>query len=418
MTQDRDPKVSYRMPEDRLDAIDALADQFNVSRSALLRRFDSFGLESNAEALGVEAEIANLRQEIIEFGKPIDDAGGFAGRVASDFEERFKNGYAPKWLAAKAESYRREARMLEEKVPEHPDAPPIEKGELVDEVNRALRNTLEAAKLSDWSDRYSNPLERLSGVESGKQSRRFALVLTRNALEMDQDLEPLNSTLGTDRRVQPDDLPELAEEELPRDVDREDVARVAQDLADRGVTPDDMDVDPSEFDPFGWVDVDSEVVDDDDALPVESTPTEELPDPEADGGTESVVADGGDNEAIQVCSEQDDEQDDQRDVGDLVEWAAQTFRDHEKPPQDCYTDAKNERRRKQGRKAAEEKIRRTFETQRTNWQTEIMDRSTLTPDDVIEAANDYNDERDAAFAGERDSAPEAVATANGGVRLE
>jgi len=412
MTRDRDPKLSYRMPQERLDAIDALAEQHGVARSALLRRFDAFGLESNAEALGVEAEIANLRQEIIDFGKPIDDAGGFAGRVRDDFEKRFKSGYKPKWLAAKAESYRREAEMLEEKVADHPDAPPIEEGELVDEVNRVLRNTLEAAQLSDWTERYSNPLERLSGVDSGKQSRRFALVLTRNALEMDQDLEPLNSTLGTERRVRRDDLPELAEEDLPPNVDRDDVARVARDLADRGVTADDVEVDPTEFDPFGWIDVDSEAVDDDDVVAVEGSTNGELPepDPEADGGTQGVVADGGDSEAIQVYAEQDDE----RDVGDLVEWAAQTFRDHEKPPQDCYTDAKNERRRKAG----EEKIRRTFETQRTNWQTEIMDRSTLTPDDLIELADDYNDERDAVFTGDRENVPEAVADGNGGVRLE
>ncbi|ALJ99702.1 hypothetical protein BGV91_gp39 [Haloarcula californiae icosahedral virus 1] len=414
MTQDRDPKVSYRMPQERLEAIDDLAEQHGVARSALLRRFDAFGLESNAEALGVEAEIANLRQEIIDFGKPIDDAGGFAGRVRDDFEKRFKSGYKPKWLAAKAESYRREAEMLEEKVADHPDAPPIEEGELVDEVNRVLRDTLEAAQLSDWTERYSNPLERLSGVESGKQSRRFALVLTRNALEMDQDLEPLNSTLGTERRVRRDDLPELAEEDLPPNVDRDDVARVARDLADRGVTADDVEVDPTEFDPFGWIDVDSEVVDDDDVVAVEGSTNGELPDPEADGGTESVVADGGDNEAIQVYAEQDDE----RDVGDLVEWAAQALRDCRNPPKDAFTDRKNERRRKQGRKAGERRIRQTFETDTGNWQTEIMDQSTLTPDDVIEAAHDYNEQRDAAFAGERDSAPEAVATANGGVRLE
>jgi len=308
MTRDRGPKVSYRMPQERLDAIDALAEQFNVSRSALLRRFDAFGLESNAEALGVEAEIAKLKSEIIEFGKPIDDAGGFAGRVRDDFEKRFKNGYEPKWLAAKAESYRREARMLEEKVSEHPDAPPIEEGELEAEVDRVLRDTLEAAKLSDWNERYRNPFERLSGVESGKKSRRLALALTRSAVEMDADLEPLRSSLSSERRVQADDLPELADEDLPEGVDREDVARVARELADRGVPADEIEVDPTEFDPFGWTEeVDAEVVD---------GTTDALPDPEADGGTESVVADWGDNEAIQVYNQADDGDDEQDEQSD------------------------------------------------------------------------------------------------------
>ena len=408
MTGERDPKVSYRMPQERLEAIDDLAEQHGVARSALLRRFDAFGLESNAEALGVEAEIANLRQEIIDFGKPIDDAGGFPGRVRRDFEKRFKNGYAPKWLAAKAESYRREAEMLEEKVADHPDAPPIHEGELVEEVERVLRDTLEAAKLSDWSDRYANPYEKYAGVESGRDARQFALVLTRNALEMDQDLEPLRSALSSERRVTGEDLPELAEDELPPTVDRDDVARVARELADRGVRSDDLDTDPTEFDPFGWTEVDAEVVndgDDDDDLALAST-NGELP--------EGVVADGGDNEAIQAYTDEQDE----RDVSDLVEWAAEVLRDTRKPPEDCYTEAKNERRRKKGREAGERKIRRSFETETTNWHTEIMDRSTLTPDDLIEAADDYNDATEAALAGERDSAPEAVATANGGVRLE
>jgi len=405
MTRDRDPKVSYRMPQERLDAIDDLAEQHGVARSALLRRFDAFGLKSNAEALGVEDEIANLRQEIIDFGKPIDDAGGFPGRVRRDFEKRFKNGYAPKWLAAKAESYRREAEMLEEKVADHPDAPPIHEGELVEEVERVLRDTLEAAKLSDWSERYANPYEKYAGVESGRDARQFALVLTRNALEMDQDLEPLRSALDSERRVHGDDLPDLAEQELPPTVDRDDVARVARELADRGVRADDLDTDPTEFDPFGWTDVDGEVVDGDEDLALAST-NGELP--------EGVVADGGDNEAIQVYAEQDDD----RDVGYLVEWAAEVLREKRKPPQDCYTDAKNERRRKKGREAGERSIRQTFETDTGNWQTEIMDRSTLTPDELIEAADDYNDATDAALAGERDSAPEPVATANGGVRLE
>jgi len=415
VSDDRDPKVSYRMPEAKLDALKGLAEQYDVSLSALLRRFDSYGLETNAEAVAVEAQIENLRQDIIDFGKPIDKAGGFAGRVRSDFEKRFKNGYGAKWLVAKAESYRREAEMLEEKVEEHPDAPPIEEGELVEEVNRVLRDALEAAKLSDWSDRYDNPFERLSGVESGKEGRRFALVLTRNALRIDQDLEPLRSGIGSDRRVRGDDLPDLADEELPPTVERDDVARVARELADRGVDPDSLDLDPTEFDPFGWTD--AEVVED--TVTVEASTNGELPDPDAetDGG-QVAAPDGGGNEAIQVYADTDAEPEPERDLGDLVEWAAETFRDHAKPWDDAFTDAKNEKRQKNARESAESKIRRTFETDSGNWQTDIMDRSTLTPDDIVELADDYNDERDAALRGERESAPQAVADGNGGVALE
>ena len=402
---DRDPKVSFRLPAEMRDAMDDVAEQHNVARSALVRRFCSYGLETNAEALGVETEIAQLRQEIIEFGKPIDDAGGFAGRVRSDFEERFKSGYAPKWLAAKAESYRREAEMLEQKVEEHPDAPPIEDGELQAEVDRVLSETLEAAQLSNWSERYANPYEKYAGVESGEQSRRMALALTKTAMRMDQDLGHLRDALISDRRVRGADLPELGAEDLPPNVSTEDVARVARELSDEGLSPDEISTDPAEFNPFAQMDG---------KRAVESATTDALPErePEPDGGV--VATDGGGDEAIlPYASGRDD-----HDSGDLVEWAAGVLEDGRVAAKDAYTDEKNERRKREARENAETRIRRTFETDASSWQTEIMDRSTLTPTDLIGLADDYNDAVEAALIGDRDDAPEAVATGNGGVRLE
>ena len=377
---ERDPVVNYRMPQERLDAIDVVADEYDVSRSALLRRFDAFGLEASADAMGVEAKIANKRQEIIDFGKPIDEAGGFAGRVRSDFEERFKGGYSAKWLAAKAESYRREARMLEDEVSEHPDAPPIEPGELVGEVDRVVAEALEAAQLSNWDNRYSNPFEKFAGVEDGRDERRMALALTRRAMQMDQDLQHLRDEIPTDRRVRGSDLPELGVEDLPRDVSADDVARVARELSDQGIAPDEIETDPREFDPFG-MGVDAEVADVD--------PAGQLPDtdPEPDGGT---VAEGGSNEAIlsYADSDVDADQDDDRDVGDLVAWAARILDDVHVPDRAGFTDAKNERRQRQARERAEEKIRsRTFEDA-TTWQSDMMDDTTLTPDDLIELADE------------------------------
>jgi hypothetical protein len=405
----RDPKVSFRLPQEQLDAIDALAAEHGVSRSALLRRFNAYGLEANAEAMGVETRIANKRQEIIEFGKPIDEAGGFAGRVRNDFEERFKGGYSAKWLAAKAESYRREARMLEDEVSDHPDAPPIETGELVAEVDRVVAEALEAAQLSNWNTRYSNPFEKFAGVEDGRDERRMALALTRTAMQYDQELGHLRDEIPTDRRVRGSDLPERGAQDLPAAVSADDVARVARELSDQGLSPDDIETDPHEFDPFGLADpeaVDAEVAD--------VGPAGELPgtDPEPDGG---AVADGGGDEAILSYVDQDDD----RDVGDLVAWAARILDDGDVTDRGVYTDAKNERRKREARENAEEKIqRRTFEADTTTWQSEIMDETTLTPDDLIELADDYNDAVDAALVGERDDAPEAVATSNGGVRIE
>jgi hypothetical protein len=173
-------------------------------------------------------------------------------------------------------------------------------------------------------------------------------------------------------------------------------------LADQGLTAEDVETDPTEFDPFGWVDTESveQAEDTDDAVAVESTVAGELPDADADtepdGGT-APVADGGDNEAIQAYADQEPD----RDVGDLVEWAAEELAN------DDLT-----------RDTREKRIKDRFEYGTDDWQTQIMDRSTLTPTELIELADDYNDAINAALAGDRQAPPQAVADGNGGVHLE
>lgn len=289
MTDDDRVQVSFMLPAEQVEQVDTLADDAQTSRAEILRRFTEYGLAANAEAVGIEAEIDAARREIINSGAPIDSGGGFAGRVESNFMERFRNGYGAKWLIAKAENYRREARMLERKVPQHPDAPEIEEGELVEQVDRVLRDSLEACQLSEWGGE-DNPFHEFEGVEEGMSGVKMALTLTRNALRMDEEIEPLASEVGSERRVRPDDLPDAALDELPEHIDAEDVVGAAHALAERGVGYEEVETDPAESDLF---------TPEPETLPAESEAGDPDPalEPETDGG--GVVADGGDHAALQ-----------------------------------------------------------------------------------------------------------------------
>lgn len=436
--------VSVRLSEDTVDAFDDLADAQNTTVSEIIRQYLEYGLETAPTDLGVVVEVTRERNKIIDQGRPIDLAGGFAGRVRDDFEKRFLSDYEPKWLAAKAQTYYREAEVLEETLKDHPDAPEIEDGEFVEKVDEVLSETIEASQLSDWEDRYGNRFEKFEGVETGREKRRFALVLTKNAMKMDKDIEPLRSEIATERRVEASDLSELADEDLPPDVDREDVARVARELRDKGLDPEDIETDPTEFDPFGWSDLSESQIDSDSSdsesqieqsdgpVPVESSTDGELPAPDetttTDGG---MVADGGGDESIVsyvggVETVEPDEMDgsvapntlsddDEKDAADLVEWTAEKLRDAVDVDLSAYKDWKAEEKRRKKLRTAKELIRTTVE-EADSWQADTMTQYDLSPESLLEAAETYNDARDAAIRGQREM-PEVVAS-NGGVRIE
>jgi hypothetical protein len=435
-------RVTIRFTPAEREGLEEQCEKFGVTISDLLRNLAHFGLEAQGDSIGAATSIAIARQEIIEEGRPIDQAGGFQGRVQEQLEQRFRNGYEPKWLAAKAENYRREARVLEEKLPDHPDAPEIRDGEFVEHVDQALRNVLEAHELSDWEDRYDNPLKRLDGVESGEQKRRQALLLTRTAMRMDRDLETLGTSVDVDRRVRVSDLPDMADEQddLPAGVDTQDLVDAARDLVDRGLDPDEIETDPAEFDPFGCrstavettsqVSVSSsestsEVAESDgEDDQTELTEDDQQQDsenldgpPEPDGGT-VVETDGGGNESIVAYSADSVPVDGEaHNLTDLVEWAADLLDEADVSDRDSYRPEKNEARRREARERAQRRIETRTDAESGYWQGNIMDRHDLTVDDLLELANDYNDERTAALLGERDTAPDVVEE-NGGVRVE
>lgn len=395
--------VSFRAPAELKEEVEELADRFEISASEAWRRLTAAGLETHAEAVGREARIKKLREEIIEFGNPIDMAGGFPGRCRQQFEQRFKNGYSPKWLAAKAENYRREARMLEEEVSEHPDAPEIEDGELVAEVEEELRQAIEAADLSNWNDRHENRYEKLTGVKDAKERREHYVLLVSNLVRTRRRLEREFSALGASRAIRPDDVHDLAAEHLPMGVDKEQVADAANHLHEHGVDPDDVEDALRDFDPRTW-EVDDPTDDD-------TSSRSERPDPADRPGPDDQA--DADDEPDDDAPESDE---------DVVEWAAEVLRDGAWTDRDHFTDAKNKTRRKRARENSERKIEVSLEN--NDELREIMDQTTLTVTDVIELADEYNERRNDALQGNLTgpinpiAAKQTAAATDGGVRDE
>lgn len=394
MSNGRDPKISLRAPEELVEAMDDLADASGVqNRSAVWRMAASFALETNAEMLGTAARIDERRRDIIDKHRPVDLAEGLPGRVSDQMQERFKSGYSLMGLARKATSYVEEAQMYEEELDDV-----YREGELVDEVKREVRHALEAAELTNWWDRHANPYERFEGVKDGKERRRFALVVLQNAMRLDTELEALRSVAG-DRRVKEQDLPELADEDLPLDLGREDVARVARELTDEGYTPEDIDPDAEDIDPFGWTDVEVASVTD-------------------SGDVALASADGGKGlPPVEVdASDETDETDEADELTEMVEAIAEMLRDLSHDHQPARSRAWNEDQEAKKRKRAEDRVETRLEAEDGRYM-DTMTNYDLTPTDVIELAHEYNTAREEALMGERDELPTAVAD-DGGVRLD
>jgi predicted DNA-binding protein len=416
--------ISTRLPRETIEKLDKKSEETGFTRSELIRLYVEYGNEVDAGEVTLTAEIDQIRRDIKDRARPIDLAGGFPGRVQEAFEERFKNGYAPEWIVAKAESFREEARRYEELISDHPDAPEVEEGEFVEEVDRVLRETLEAQQLSDWRSRTRNSFEKFEGVESGRKSRQLALVLTRNAMEIDQDLEPFRSSSRVERRVRGSDLPELAEQDLPENVSREEVAGAARRLLDGGLEPEDISTDPTEFDPFGWNDGIGELKASEDLDGTQNA--EPL---ETDGGSSNVVEISSEttdstelkeshSEEISVEEEIEPEPEESKDLTDLVEWASEKLNSARNIPSHGRTDSKIEEIERKRREEAEEKISIAVDPEQESWRSELMQNANLTDTDLIELAEEYNNETERALLGEREEAPEIEVEENGGVSIE
>lgn len=412
----RDPKVYFRADPARLEILDQLADTQGWSRSRILRSSLDLFLETQSESLGeIESLLEQARQEK-ERGKDVEKILGFPGRVRHHLEDRFKEQWSPGALLDSSRSYYREAEILEKAAQAHPDVQSIQPGEFVQAVDDELEKAVQAMQITDWDERHENEYQKFDGVEQGRLDRKLALSLTRTAMQKDIELEAIRQNSSVDVRVSVSHFPEDAsDDDLPADVTLEDVVEVARRLVDGGVDPEEIEIDPLEFDPFGWTS--------------QEIPSIAANSPQSGGEPEPpslVAVDGGDHFAVQSFADppsdqdedaQDDDQEDDR-LAEVIEAAAERLEAAELFTSQGRTADWHQKKRAEKRRNAEDRIADWFEADRDTWKTRAMEGTQLTPDRLIELADEYNAEMRAALHGERDGAPEAIVDDNGGVAIE
>lgn len=440
---ERDPTLGGRVDPDLYDAAHELTEAIGYGISQLNRFAWSELVERHRDLVDDVGELERLdeeRQEIVKQGREADKILGFPGRVEDRLEALFQNEWPPEKLRDSMKSYYEDAENLEQQAQEHPHIESVEPGEFVEAVDRALEETITNVHLSDWDER--DRFEKYEGVASGKQAERQALALTRTMMERDEDLDALRSLSESNPRVGVAHAPDAAvDEDLPAGVTVESVVDAARTLADAGLDPETLPLDPVEF----RREAPEEVLSLLGETPTEET-DEDVPEVESgavtletetDGGRGlEVASDGGDHLAVQAFDEDGDadevvleqagdddrpdrgDADDGRDLEDLVEEAAEKLRDAESYSSDAHTESYVEKQREKRRRTAEDLIRTAFESDTDNWRDELMADTDLTPDDLIDLADEYNDERAAALRGEREDVPDVVVDDNGGVSLE
>lgn len=225
-------RITVEVRPDQAAALEGVTDSSTLSVSEFVRRSIDLGLE-HQDGLTADVDLRSARQEIKDQQYVINQAGYFADRVREQFTDRFLGGWSPKWLAAAADGYRKEARAIEQAVRAHPYAPDIEEGEMVEEVDPILIETVEAAETTA----YDESLERFEGVADGRRRHRTYLAATASTMRSTQALLEATSASSVDpaSRV-PDSLDTDA---LPEGVTCDDVAAAARALLDRDVDPSD-----------------------------------------------------------------------------------------------------------------------------------------------------------------------------------
>lgn len=237
-----DEIVSFRVSPELRDALEELADGTGATVSDLGRRLLWYGVETQgddvADRLAEQTEIEKRISGVIEQNRRVRKVlpSRWKSHVRDLFQTDLSNEVAPEGLAIMAKRYREQARDLEELAETIPEAPEADLEAIVDEE---LAHAIEAADVSTWYENVDNPHERhLEGVREGAEERRDLAALVGSLVESHgQMLEAFQ-----DREHAPalsaSDLPLRADSLLPEQMDREDVAELATQLARRGLGPD------------------------------------------------------------------------------------------------------------------------------------------------------------------------------------
>lgn len=356
-----------------------MAEQAGVPVSEMWRRAGWLAVEGNQETLTATAEIEAMREDIKHENRANYYIEGFGGRVRSQLEDAFFGHFTPDGLSAIADGAYQEAEGLEEISQRYDHLPTKEDGELQDVVDDVLAETLEAADLTNWYDRYDNQFERFDSVESGKRERQVYVNLVQRGVEVRESLQ--ETFKSGSPKVRAKHLPEQCEDDLPPSIDRDDVAAAANELWARDVDVEDVPDALEERDPDVW------------------DPTVDAADDGDHDGDDEVEA-SDETESPSSSDDVDDPADDGPQTGTrygLIAWAAKEIREAETPD------------------SGEASVRRTLTGRTLNGKMATMNQENLSPNEVIELAHEHNEQR-AASATDPGADAASVAATDGGTQ--
>jgi len=405
---DGDAVLTARVDGDVVDDVDALAEAAGLCRSDVLRMGVQFALEAHGDSLERAGDLRQQEQALVADNEERRKIARFPNTVRGLLMDDLKAEVPPTQLAHLADHYREQARLKEQQAQELPGDPIVTPGELQAAVDRELAYAIQASDLSNWYDRHENPYAAdLAGVEDGLEERKDLVALVAGVVDRYKRLVDIFDDRYSAPALEPTDLPPKADDLIPENKTRADVAELITELARQGYTGDDVrtEMDPRTLDADGA------------AEPVDAATTSAV-----------AAADGGDHHALQAF---DDDADDggepapadvaetKRTVADVVEWAAGELWEASQAGRAASLDGGGrdpEQKRSEQRDRALQRIRQRLNA--NSWQHEIMDQSTLTPSDVVDRAAELNDARRNALEDGTHEPIRAVPAASGGVRIE
>lgn len=422
-------KRAVYLTEEQIEVVDSIKrnsrekpEMWDMSDSEAIRELVNVAIEHLGEKPALEELVDKIdrvkwqnqqrheaRRKKADFA---DMAGGWRGRVRKYLNQRLAGTepHPPEKVEILAESYmgdivdwERDPETLERNYDAIEDH-----REWLDDMVEEYRDAFEAKGVLP-----DEAFENHDDVETGSDLLRLrdhfddVLLTVAELAEGDAyDVDAIYRRLAGDYAVEEETVELVVEKLTGDDVDARRALKSGEgilDAVDRQALQS-WGGDPSVLEEATETDVEEE--------PAEETASiEEAPAVEEAPVVEGAATDGGeaDAEVLDVETVDDDrgEDPDGIDAAGVVEEVAERLRDAESYTSADHTEEYVEERREKRRRAAEEKIRSGFEGE-----------TDLSPDDLIDLADEYNEERAAALRGERDGLPDVVADENGGVALD
>lgn len=232
---------TLRMPDALHEALEERAEETDLSKAEVARRYIEYGEASQGDRLANVAELEARIDRTIEQNQTLRNVlpSKWEAHVRRLFLDDIRDDASPEDIRVLADGYRRQGRQYEDLLEQIPHGPDVEPGTHEQIVDEQLQYALQAADLSNWYDRVDNPYAHLEGVESGLEEREDLLALVRGVLGR---VRQIRDEFGIrDHTVTAEELPQMAHTLVPDRFDLEDVADGINQLADAGVRPEDVD---------------------------------------------------------------------------------------------------------------------------------------------------------------------------------